>query len=122
MVNPAVVTVIQRYIREVQKRGVRISKAVLFGSHAKGLENPDSDIDLLLVGPDFDPRPDRALVAELWRARAKTDSRIEPVAVGSKCWEEDDADPLIEVARREGVPIAPPSGDAVEKTPFHVHG
>ena len=103
MVNQAVVTVIQDYIQEVKKRGVRISKAVLFGSYAKGKENPDSDIDLLLVGPDFDPRPSRALVAELWRARAKTDSRIEPVAVGNKCWEEDDADLLIEVARREGV-------------------
>jgi len=107
MVNAVILTIIQGYIEEVNKRGVRISKAVLFGSYAKGQENPDSDIDLLLVGPDFDPRPSRALVAELWRARAKTDSRIEPVAVGNKTWEEDDADLLIEVARREGVPIVP---------------
>jgi len=81
---------------------------VLFGSYAKGQETPDSDIDLLVIGPDFDPRPNREVVGELWRARAETDSRIEPIAVGSKCWEEDEGDLLIEVARREGILIPPP--------------
>jgi hypothetical protein len=31
-----------------------------------------------------------------------TDSRIEPIAVGERQWLEDDANPLIEIARREG--------------------
>lgn len=107
MVSPTILTVIRNYLQEIQKRGVRVSQAVLFGSYAKGKETPDSDIDLLIIGPDFDPSPDRDLVGELWRARADTDSRIEPIAVGSKCWEKDEGDLLIEVARREGIPIAP---------------
>jgi hypothetical protein len=39
---------------------------------------------------------------------ARTDSRIEPVAVGQRQFEEDDSSALIEIARREGliVPLA----------------
>ena len=106
MVNPAIVAIIKNYLAVVQEKGVRISQAILFGSYAKGKENPDSDIDLLVVGPDFDPHPARDLVAKLWRLRAETDSRIEPIPVGDQRWKEDDSDVIIEIARREGIPIS----------------
>ena len=34
--------------------------------------------------------------------RAQTDSRIEPVGVGERQWQEDTASLLVEMARREG--------------------
>lgn len=107
MVSPTILTVIHQYLQEIKKRGVRISQAILFGSYARGMATADSDIDLLIIGPDFDPRPSRELVGELWRARAVTDSRIEPVAVGTTCWEKEEGGVLIDVARREGIPITP---------------
>lgn len=109
MVDAAVLSAVQCYLREIRKSGIRVSRAILFGSYAKGQEHPDSDIDLLVIASDFDPRPDRELVACLWRARAITDSRIEPFAVGERQWQEDTVSPLIEFARREGVEIPCPA-------------
>ena len=34
-------------------RKIRVDQAVLFGSHVRGKANPWSDIDLLVVSPDF---------------------------------------------------------------------
>jgi predicted nucleotidyltransferase len=37
----------------LERRGLNISKIVLFGSYAKQTENKDSDIDLIIVSRDF---------------------------------------------------------------------
>jgi predicted nucleotidyltransferase len=33
--------------------GIRVARLVLYGSHARGTADEDSDIDLLIVSPDF---------------------------------------------------------------------
>ncbi len=40
-------------IEKIRAKGVHISSAFLFGSHAKGNARLDSDIDIALVSPDF---------------------------------------------------------------------
>lgn len=116
MVDAAVVSAVQTYLQEVRKSGIRVSRAILFGSHARGEGCADSDIDLLVIGPDFDPRPDRELVTRLWRARATTDSRIEPLAVGEQQWEKNDGSILLEMARRQGVEIQQPSSASPDRS------
>ncbi len=68
---------------------------------------------MLVVSPRFDRERRRDDVSLLWRVAARTDSRIEPTAVGQHQFEEDDSSAIIEIARREGiiVPLAPPSGE-----------
>ena len=46
--------------------------------------------------------------AALWHVAARTDSRIEPIAVGEKQFAENDSSVIIDVARREGqiIPLA----------------
>ena len=51
-------------------------KLILFGSHAKGNPNEDSDIDIAVVFSDYDNRLDRQV--ELMKLTRKVDSRIEP--------------------------------------------
>lgn len=109
MVAAAVVRVVQNYLVAVQRSGVRASRAVLFGSYARGEAGPDSDLDVLIIAPEFDAPYDRARVDLLWSLRAQTDSRIEPIAVGERQWNEDDTSAIIEIARREGQEIAAPS-------------
>jgi uncharacterized protein len=48
-------------------------RVVLFGSHARGVAGPQSDIDLLIVTPEgFGPNFSRRKVAaQLWRALAR---------------------------------------------------
>ncbi|MGC9397161.1 MAG: nucleotidyltransferase domain-containing protein [Anaerolineae bacterium] len=91
MVEPAITRVVQDYLRTVRQAGVLARYAVLFGSHVRGDPRPDSDIDLLVVAPEFDEPYDRHQVDLLWALRAVTDSRIEPIGVGERRWRDDDA-------------------------------
>ncbi len=108
MVEPAIVSVVQSYLAAVRRRGIRASQAVLFGSYARGDAQSDSDMDILVIAPEFDGPYDKNLVDLLWELRAQTDSRIEPIAVGERQWREDDASAIIETARREGQAILLP--------------
>ena len=48
MVEPAILEVIRDYLCALQQRGIRVSRAVLYGSWARGEAGPESDIDLLV--------------------------------------------------------------------------
>jgi predicted nucleotidyltransferase len=83
----------------------------LFGSWARGEARPDSDIDLVVIAPEFDGQRERRLVNRLWELRAAIREawRIEPIPCGERQWIEDDTSPIIEIARREGevITLAP---------------
>ena len=102
MVEPAIVRVVTECLLAVRRSGLRVSRGVVFGSHARGEARPESDIDVLVISPEFDGPYDRQRVDILWQMRARTDSRVEPFGVGERQWQEDDANPIIEIARREG--------------------
>ncbi len=105
MAEPEIVKAVQNYLAEVRRSGLQARRAVLFGSFARGDSHVDSDIDVLIIAPEFDAVYDRAWVDMLWTLRMTTDSRIEPLPVGERQWQEDDANMIIEVARREGEDI-----------------
>ena len=102
MVDEAIVKSVQNYLRALIARGMDIRFGVIFGSYAQGCAHEWSDIDLLVVSPEFDGIVEREKVSRLWRVAARTDSRIEPIPCGIEAWEKDDAIPIFEVARQEG--------------------
>jgi uncharacterized protein len=102
MVKEPVVKIAARYLKAVSKSGISISFGVIFGSYACGGADEMSDIDLLVVSPEFDGVVSRDFVNRLWRIAARTDSRIEPIPCGEKQWLNDNSNAIIEVARREG--------------------
>ena len=59
------------------KRSIRVSGAYLFGSYAKGNATPDSDIDVLILSPDFSGDRFEDLLL-LMKARRGIDLKIEP--------------------------------------------
>ena len=63
---------------------------------------------MLVVSPQFDGQRKRTDIDTLWIVAARTDSRIEPIPVGSRQYLEDDSSAIIEMARREGqiIPLA----------------
>ena len=103
-----VVGVIRNYLHAVRRAGIHTNRAILFGSHARGEAHLDSDIDILVIAPEFDMPCDKRYVDILWELRVHTDSRIEPLAVGERRWREDDESAIIEMARREGLEIILP--------------
>ena len=110
MADSAIVKAVQDYLAALRRTGLQARGAVLFGSHARGDAHADSDIDVLVIAPEFDGVYDRAWIDMLWTLRATTDNRIEPLAVGERQWQEDDDSMSIEVARREGEEILLPVG------------
>ncbi len=107
MVEPAVTDAIRRYLDSLRLRGIHASQAVLFGSHSIGKADEWSDIDLVVVAPEFDANRSIDLQEEMWRAIAGTDDRIEPIACGTVEWEQGDTGrTIIEIARRDGIVIS----------------
>ena len=104
MVEEAVITTIKRYLASLPTFGIHAYRAVLFGSYALGKADEYSDIDLIVIAPEFDGSREISLVKRLWRATV-SDSRIEPIACGEKEWETDQQRPILEIARREGIII-----------------
>lgn len=106
MAKAQVLSLIRKYLATLPEFGFRPEKAVLFGSYARGEANKWSDIDLVVVSPEFDRPHKRELIHQLWYAALETDLRIEPIACGVREWEEDDGRPILEIARQEGIVIA----------------
>ena len=44
--------IVTRFIKELEKH-IRVERVILFGSYARGTPRPFSDIDLIVVSPDF---------------------------------------------------------------------
>ena len=105
MVDQAIVESVKKYLAKLSAAGVPISFGVIFGSYASGTANQYSDIDLLIVSPQFDEAISRVAVNKLWRIAARTDSRIEPVPCGYLQWQNDTSNAIIETARCQGQPV-----------------
>jgi len=106
MVDSAIVTSVRRYLSALPSEGIHAHRAVLFGSFARDRDDEWSDIDLIVIAPEFDGPRDLAQVEALWRATLAADVRIEPIPCGEREWETDDTRPILEIARREGIAIA----------------
>jgi predicted nucleotidyltransferase len=106
MVESTIDGAIKQYLALLPSMGIHARKAILFGSYARGRASRWSDIDLVVIAPEFDGKRDFSLIESLWLAR-EIDSRIEPIPCGEKEWETDESRPILEIARREGITITP---------------
>jgi hypothetical protein len=102
LVNQSIALIVEKYLQNLQEKGLPVAFGVIFGSQARGNAGQWSDIDLLVVSTHFDQARLRSDINLLWRVAARTDSRIEPIAVGQQQYATDDSSPVIELARREG--------------------
>jgi predicted nucleotidyltransferase len=105
MLSQSIIEVVRRYLAKVEEIGIPVARAVIYGSFACGKQTENSDIDLLVLSPIFDKAKNTQVVDQLWRMTWRVDSRIEPIAVGVREFEESEDSPLIAIARQEGVTI-----------------
>ena len=106
MVEDAIVRAVRQYLSVLSTVGIHARKAVLFGSFARGEADQDSDIDLIVIAPEFDAASDFETIKNLWETTLLADNRIEPIPCGEQEWEGGDGRPILEIARREGMIIA----------------
>ena len=105
MVEDTVIESVKRYLASLPALGIHAHKAILFGSYVQGQADEYSDIDLVVIAPEFDGSRETSLIKALWRATV-SDNRIEPIPCGQKEWETDQSRPILEIARREGIIIS----------------
>jgi predicted nucleotidyltransferase len=96
---------VSEYVRILNDSGLLIDKAFLFGSAARNDWNEGSDIDVLLVSKRFDDSSDDLAYGLIWKLTRKVDRRIEPFAVGLSRFNNDEVSPLLQIVKKEGIPI-----------------
>jgi len=106
MVAKEIRLIIKKYISELKKNGLIISRVYLFGSHAYGKPGTESDIDLLIVSPQFDDINREEYSAKLWLATETVDYLVEPIGVGEKAFNSNEFSPLLDLVKTKGLEIA----------------
>jgi len=106
MVSGETTEILRRYFARIIAEGIPAKGIVLYGSHAKGIEDPNSDIDVIVLledglsGQEIDD-----LWTRLEHLTIGIDTRIETWPVTVSRFKSDEVSPLIILARREGIPI-----------------
>ena len=104
MVEPEIRDIILQYVNVLTTNGIRVEKAVLYGSWASGKVHSGSDLDLAIISPDFGKdrfEEGKKLLQIAWRV----DPRIEPVPISSESYENDTWIPLIYEIRQKGIEV-----------------
>jgi len=95
--------VARRFVRAVQKSGIHLKGAYLFGSYAKGTAHLDSDIDVALISPDFSGWVDD--IEKIRAAILEKDPRIESVRFRPDTF--SDENPLAWEVKTTGISLIP---------------
>jgi len=104
--NPPIAEIIARYCKQLHQMGIRVERAILYGSRARGETKESSDIDVLIVSSDFERMNKRERLELLGVAAARLWQPIE--AIGCTPQELASAEPatLLEEILRTGVGVA----------------
>jgi len=98
------VKIINKFVEALKDAGIAVDRVILYGSYAKGLARPDSDIDIAVVSKDFGKdRVEEGMA--LFRIAGKIDSRLEPVPFSTKVYENDTWIPLVYEIREKGIEL-----------------
>jgi len=98
--------VIARYCAQLSEMGIRVERALLFGSYARGADREGSDIDVLIVSSDFSALNTRERLEYLGTAAARLWQPIEALACTPDELAHAEPATLLEEIVRTGVRVA----------------
>lgn len=96
-----VITKANLFVKKVRETGIKVDKAFLFGSYAKGKPKIYSDIDVCIVSPNLGHDFTEETV-RLHKISYKVDSRIEAIPFDPERLN-DPYDPLAFEIRKHGI-------------------
>jgi len=92
-----VVSIIRHFKKALEKRGIKESKIILYGSWSKGENSEESDIDLIVLSDDFSGKSFWGRTEILASAILEVFEPIEAIAMTFEEWEKGDS-PIISYA------------------------
>jgi len=108
LADQEIIAIVRRFLAALPAAGIHPAGAILFGSFARGESHAWSDIDVLVIAPEFDefrPIP-MNLATRLWSTARKIDLRLEAVPCGVAEWNAPRTRPILKIAAREGLQVA----------------
>ncbi len=102
VISKEIMESIEKYIERISQY-YKIEAIILFGSYAKGTENEDSDIDIVVISSDFKNiiQDGADLIGYTW----KIDTRIEPHPIRTEDYESI-ATPFVQEVINTGIKVA----------------
>ena len=98
------VKVIKKFAKALKQEGISVDHIIPYGSYACGRERPDSDIDVAVVSKNFGKdRVEEGMAP--FRIAGKIDSRLEPVPISTRVYENDTWIPLVYEIRERGLEL-----------------
>lgn len=107
----------RRFVRDIQRAGVHLDAAYLYGSFASGTANADSDIDVALVSHDLTGGLQDH--EKLGSVLAANDNRIENVRFHPRDFR--DENPLVWEIKAQGIPLIRPHPGILRKQRLNVN-
>ncbi|MHB9012719.1 MAG: nucleotidyltransferase domain-containing protein [Ignavibacteriaceae bacterium] len=95
--------IISDYVATIAKENPRLLKAYLFGSYARKMDKPESDIDIALVIENLSDNEKFDLQVQFMLLASRFDTRIEPHPVSSDDF--DSSNPFIFEIKKTGIEI-----------------
>ena len=104
MATNEVIELLKNYILLLNTEGISVYKAYLFGSYSTNTASEMSDIDVMIVSDNFDETNDEA-AGKMWRLTKKINTKIEPILIGMKKFNDDISSPLVNMIKLNGIEI-----------------
>ena len=105
MDKKAVVRILDRLRREIEDRGIKPQRIILYGSYATGANVKGSDIDVVIISSDFATKIYWERIDILADAIYEVSAPVEAVAMTPEEWESGDSF-VVEFARNGEVLFA----------------
>lgn len=104
MVEGKIIERVKKFVKELKKQKIKVTKVILYGSRVSGKAHEYSDIDVAIVSSDFGK--DRYKEgARLFEIACEIDPKVEPVPVSVESYENDTCVPLIYEIRKNGLEL-----------------
>jgi predicted nucleotidyltransferase len=104
--SPETSNIIARYREQLGRMGICVEKAILFGSSLRGEAQEGSDIDLLIVSPDFARMNTRERLELLGLAAARIWEPVETIGYTPQELSKAEPATLLQEILQTGVAVA----------------
>lgn len=101
----SIILLAQKFVSDVEKLGVKLNGALLFGSYAKGIAKSKSDIDIALISDQFTNFEPNDINLFIKAKIKKIYSKIQVQTYSTKYFEK--GDPFISEIKKTGIIIKP---------------